>query len=43
MGTYIRQQAQDRKKETELHNYVGEKTGMDYESKGKCLDCLKWI
>lgn len=26
--------AQDRKKETELHNYVGEKTGMDYKSKG---------
>lgn len=37
MRTYIRQQAQDRKRETELQNYVGEKVGMDYESKRKSL------
>ena len=38
MRTYIRQQAQDRKRDTELQNYVGEKVGMDYESKSKSLD-----
>ena len=38
MRTYIRQEAQDRKRETELQNYVVEKIGMNYESKRKSLD-----
>ena len=38
MKSYIRQEVQDRKRETELWNYVGEKIGMNYESKRKSLD-----